>query len=179
MGGDDPAGAAVEQLKGLATLGDIMDRHGLDYWLFGGWAVDFWLGKVTRAHDDVDLAVWRNDYEVIRRVLALAGWRYAPVDNEAIGASFRSGAVLAELTFVVSDDSRMMFIPFPDQPVLWSAVPFGSDRRELRGVSCRTIPLAVLKAGKSVPRADPADAAKDRADFEALTERYRERPPGP
>ena len=174
MGGDEPAGAAEEQLKGLATLGDIMDRHGLDYWLFGGWAVDFWLGTITRAHDDVDLAVWRSDYEVIRRVLALAGWRYAPVDDEAIGASFRSGAVLAELTFVVSDDSRMMFIPFPDQPGLWSAVPFGSDRRELRGVSCRTIPLAVLKAGKSVPREDPADAAKDRADFEALTEHYGE-----
>ena len=104
MGGDEPAGAAEEQLKGLATLGDIMDRHGLDYWLFGGWAVDFWLGTITRAHDDVDLAVWRSDYEVIRRVLALAGWRYAPVNDEAIGAGFRSGAVLAELTFVVSDD---------------------------------------------------------------------------
>jgi hypothetical protein len=56
--------------------------------------------------------------------------------------------------------------------VLWSTVPFGSDRRELRGVSCQTIPLAVLKASKSVPREDPADAAKDRVDFEALAERY-------
>ena len=27
----------------------------------------------------------------------------------------------------------MMFIPFPDQPGLWSAVPFGSDRREVAG----------------------------------------------
>jgi len=168
--GDEPA--AEEQLKALAVLGDIMDRHGLDYWLFGGWAVDFWLGTVTRAHDDVDLAIWRDDYEVISGVLTLAGWRYAPVEDEAIGASFRSGAVLAELTFVISDHSRMMFIPFPDQPVLWSAVPFGSDRRELRGVSCRVIPLAVLKAGKSVPREDPADAAKDRADFEALAKHY-------
>ena len=170
MDGDEPA--AEEQLKALAVLGDIMDRHGLDYWLFGGWAVDFWLGTVTRAHDDVDLAIWRDDYEVISGVLTLAGWRYAPVEDEAIGASFRSGAVLAELTFVISDHSRMMFIPFPDRPALWSAVPFGSDRRELRGVSCRVIPLAVLKAGKSVPREDSADAAKDRADFEALGERY-------
>ena len=68
MGGDEPAATAQEQLKGLAALVDIMDRHGLDYWLFGGWAVDFWLGTVARAHEDVDLAVWRSDYEVIERV---------------------------------------------------------------------------------------------------------------
>jgi GNAT superfamily N-acetyltransferase len=41
---------------------------------------------------------------------------------------------------------------------------------ELRGVCARVIPLALLRAGKSSPRDDPDDAAKDLADYEVLSE---------
>ena len=41
--------------------------------------------------------------------------------------------------------------------------------RELLGVRARVLPLSPLKAGKSSPRDDPEDAAKDRADYEALS----------
>jgi len=36
-------------------------------------------------------------------------------------------------------------------------------------VRARVIPLTLLRAGKSSPRDDLDDAAKDRADFEALS----------
>ena len=123
---------------------------------------------MTRPHDDVDLTVWRDDYPEIRRLLELAAWRYEPVDDEAIGAGFRSGTVLLELTLVVSDDHGQIFIPFPGEPGLWSTEPFGEERGELGGVTCRLVPRAFLLAGKAVLR-DAPDAAKDRADFAALS----------
>ena len=51
---------------------------------------------------------------------------------------------------------------------MWTDEPIGYDKRELQGVATRTIPLALLKTGKSVPREGAAEAAKDRADYEAL-----------
>jgi len=48
------------------------------------------------------------------------------------------------------------------------AAVIGNDRRELCGVNCRTIPLALLRPGKSSPREGAVEAAKDRADSEAL-----------
>lgn len=167
---DEPDRArTAEQLAALTALDELLEHHGLDFWLFGGWAVDFWVGTVTRAHDDVDLAVWRDDYREIRRLLELEGWRYEPVDDEAIGAGFRLGTVLLELTFVVSDADGQIFIPFADEPGLWSTESFGAQRRELDGVTCRIVPRAFLLAGKTVPREDEPDAAKDRADFAVLS----------
>ena len=46
-----------QQLVALAGLHELLHGHAIDYWLFGGWAVDFHVGQVTRSHDDLDLAV--------------------------------------------------------------------------------------------------------------------------
>jgi aminoglycoside-2''-adenylyltransferase len=52
----------TEQLAALARLHEQLERHGIEYWLFGGWAVDFHAGSVTRPHDDLDIAVWQRGY---------------------------------------------------------------------------------------------------------------------
>ena len=41
----------------------------------GGWALDLALGRVTRPHADVDVAVFRDDQAALRS--ALPGWRFA------------------------------------------------------------------------------------------------------
>ena len=46
-----------EQLAALEELHRLLERHRIEYWLFGGWAVDFHTGTVTRPHDDLDMAV--------------------------------------------------------------------------------------------------------------------------
>ena len=72
----------------------------------------------------------------------------------------------------VLDRDDVYSVPGPARAVVSGAVRLGPGRVAGRKLSDH--PLAVLKASKSVPREDPADAAKDRADFEALTERYGE-----
>jgi hypothetical protein len=46
------------QLAALADLDNHFQLHQIAYRLFGGWAVDFHVGQVTRAYGDLDIAVW-------------------------------------------------------------------------------------------------------------------------
>ena len=79
---------AQEQLAALAEIGELLDEAGLDYWLFGGWAVDFHLGAVTREHDDVDFAVWLHDAEAIASLLETHAWRHNPYPDEDGGTGY-------------------------------------------------------------------------------------------
>ena len=170
MTGPNSSAQVREQLVAIGALSSALDGADIEFWLFGGWAVDFWVGSVTRPHEDIDVAAWRRDYESIATVLARAGWRHAPTTNDVVGTRFRFGAVEAEFTFIEPDgnDGGQIVIPFPGKPMVWSTLPFGNHRRELNGVPSRVIPLALLRAGKSVPRDGEIEGAKDRADHAAL-----------
>ena len=158
-----------KQLAAISSFGSILDAAGLDYWLFGGWAVDFWVGAVTRPHDDIDVAAWRKDYDAIRDALVDAGWEHTPTENDVVGTRYTLNAAQVEITFVEQNDAGEIVIPIPDAPIVWTTEPFSEWRRTLDGVIGRVIPLALLKDGKSRPRESPQEAAKDRADREALS----------
>jgi hypothetical protein len=158
-----------EQLSALADVGELLDLSGFDYWLFGGWAVDFHVGTVTRKHDDVDLAVWLHDAEAVGALLQAHAWQHKPHPGEDGGTGYERGSVRVEVTYLASDDTGQILIPLRDGSVLWSEEPLGNEVRELLGVRARVIPLALLRAGKSSRRHDHDEAAKDRADFEALS----------
>ena len=162
-----PHDAGRAQLDAIGRLSETLEDRGIDHWLFGGWAVDFWVGRVTRPHDDIDVAAWHADRDTIADVLTAHGWRQAEADD-GVGARYVSSAVLLEFTFVVADQAGRVLIPFEGGPAVWSETQFGDDRRVLEGARCRTLPLSVLRAGKQVPRTESAEAAKDLADFAAL-----------
>ena len=39
---------------------------GVDWCVVGGWSIDLWLGRETRAHDDLEIAILRDDLAAIR-----------------------------------------------------------------------------------------------------------------
>lgn len=166
---DEPAGKAAEQLGAIESLDQALRAAGLDYWLFGGWAVDFWVGRVTRDHNDIDAAAWRRDYEEIRAVLLAAGWQHTPLVDDVVGTRYRWRSSELELTFVEDRDGTVV-VPFPEREVTWTTEPFGGDERSLSGVRARVIPLELLRNGKRQPREAPAEAVKDVADHAALTD---------
>ncbi len=45
------------------------------WFVCGGWAIDLFLGRVTRGHKDVDIAVARDDQFEARDYLRRRGWR--------------------------------------------------------------------------------------------------------
>jgi hypothetical protein len=160
--------SAEAQLAGLADVVSELEAESIDYWLLGGWAVDFHVGLITREHTDVDLAVLVDDLLRIRELLEDAGWRHAPQPWEDGGTGFERDGVRVELTYVVHLQDGTPAIPFRAGPAAWDVDALGQEVRELAGVRCRLISRAALVRGKSTPRADPDDAARDRADYRAL-----------
>jgi hypothetical protein len=145
----------------------LLTGERIDYWLFGGWAVDFYAGAVTRAHDDIDIAVWLTDHERIAELLRADGWQHAPEHDEDGGTGYERDGVRLELTFLARDD-EIVYVPLRTGRAVWSGDAFGVDVAELDGVRAHVISLEALRRGKSTTRDDAADTAKDRADVLVL-----------
>lgn len=160
---------AARQLGALADVAAQLDEAGIEHWLFGGWAVDFYAGRITRPHFDVDLAVWRDAVPRISAVLEGSGWRHAPEPAEDGGTGYERDAVRIELTFLVRRGDGSVVTPLRDFEAIWPDGAFAGDERELRGVRTRLVSLDALTSGKSSPRDDSGDAAKDQADFDVLS----------
>ncbi|MDQ3893524.1 MAG: hypothetical protein M3292_02490 [Actinomycetota bacterium] len=164
----DPLGS--RQLGALARVDALFERAGLRYWLFGGWAVDFHAGSVTRAHDDVDIAVWLADLPRIAELLEADAWRHAPSHDDDGGTGYERDGVRLELTYLVRDADGRIFTPLRHGRASWSDDALAGDVRTLLGVRSRVVGLAPLMSTKSSPRDDLEEAAKDRADFRALSQ---------
>jgi hypothetical protein len=161
--------SGAEQLAALARVLGLLEQHGIDYWLFGGWAVDFHAGSITRAHDDLDLAVWSNDHDRIAALLAADGWKHAREAGEDGYTGYERGGVRLELAFLARDEGGEVFTPLRNGRGAWPDGAFADDTAELHGVRARVISLSALKADKSDAHEDPAVAAKDRADVAILS----------
>jgi len=79
------------QLAALAELQALLRQHGISYWLFGGWAVDFDAGRVTREHGNLDFAVWTGDRERLAGLLADQGWVHRAEVGEDGYTSYQKG----------------------------------------------------------------------------------------
>ncbi len=50
----------------------LMSGLGAPWWIAGGWAIDLFVGSVTREHADMDIAILRRDQDALARLLD--GW---------------------------------------------------------------------------------------------------------
>ncbi|GAP12612.1 aminoglycoside-2''-adenylyltransferase [Longilinea arvoryzae] len=58
-----------------------MEDNGIEVILDGGWAVDAQLGRVTRRHADLDIAMQHADTPRLRDLLAGRGYSEVPLDD--------------------------------------------------------------------------------------------------
>jgi hypothetical protein len=59
------------------TPQQVAERLGgleIPWWIAGGWALDLFLGRQTRAHNDIEIAIFRGDEEKLRA--HLKGWEH-------------------------------------------------------------------------------------------------------
>lgn len=52
-----------------------MSEIGVEVWIDGGWGVDALLGKQTRSHKDLDIAIQERHVALLREVLLTRGYR--------------------------------------------------------------------------------------------------------
>ena len=65
-------------------LTDMLDGVDVDWCVVGGWAIDLFLGEVTRPHHDLEIAVQREDLAAIRG--HLRGFVFFAVGDGAVRA---------------------------------------------------------------------------------------------
>jgi hypothetical protein len=53
----------------------VMNAFEHPWCVAGGWAIDLWLGRATRAHADVEVAIFRDDQIALRDFLG-PGWKF-------------------------------------------------------------------------------------------------------
>jgi hypothetical protein len=165
--------SAGAQLGTIGWLDALLTEHDLDYWLFGGWAVDFHAGRVTRDHADVDVAVWAADFDRIRALLEAEGWVHTPEPVEDGYVGYERQGVRLELAFLASDEAGTVYTPLAEGRGDWPASSFGDGRVELAGVSAIVVSLTSLIEDKSGTRCDPVAAEKDLADVALLRSLHR------
>ena len=163
-----------EQLSVIGRLDAAFGRAHLDYWLFGGWAVDFHAGVVSRDHDDVDIAVWHTDSAAVRELLTADGWEQAPAVGQDGYETYALEGMHLDVAFLARDRDTV-YTPLRSGRGDWPVGSFGEDVRELEGRRARVVTARSLMIDKSQARDDVASAAKDAADVAVLRARTGQR----
>jgi hypothetical protein len=67
-----------------SRLLELMRSFAAPWWVGGGWALDLWLGRETRTHQDVDLAILRDDQHKLYDTLHRWELYYATTDHRLL-----------------------------------------------------------------------------------------------
>jgi hypothetical protein len=155
-------------LAAISRLDAMFERGGIDYWIFGGWAVDFHAGRVTRDHADIDIAIWHADLDVVHGLLVADGWAHTPAPGHEGYTTYTRDSTQVDLAFLAADDGATPYTPLASGRGDWPPDSFGSDIRELAGTRARVVSLSSLVVDKSEPRDDPETRGKDASDVAVL-----------
>jgi lincosamide nucleotidyltransferase A/C/D/E len=66
----------------LINLYNKLDTLGIEIWIDGGWGIDALLGKQTRPHEDLDIAIQQKDVSKLCKLLEADGYREVKRDNQ-------------------------------------------------------------------------------------------------
>ncbi|MDA5284344.1 nucleotidyltransferase domain-containing protein [Streptomyces sp. NPDC054904] len=144
---------------------------GVEVWLRGGWAMDFWLGRITRGHEDVDWFARSRDAGRLTGPLVARGYEVLRADAQQLDL-VRDGE---EISFALVDrdaDGRVVVAGGP-----WAGSPWPAGMLEeaepgrLGGLECPVIsPAAQIEIKRMTPVWIPGRPRrpKDAADVALL-----------
>ena len=133
---------ATTQLRLIAEIESVLRSARIRFWLRGGWALDFLIGRVTRQHSDIDLVTWRRHASRIERLLLEAGYRVATVTDLAAIHFEKSGQDIG-IAFIANDEDGRIVTPGREfWP--WPQGAFPAAEMRLEGIICRTMSAAAL-----------------------------------
>lgn len=95
----------------------LFNKHGIELTIDGGWGVDALLGRQTRPHDDLDIAVEHKELPKIRALLEARGYRNVPRDdtrdcNFVLGDE--QGRLVDIHSYTFDSEGKIIFgVPYP------------------------------------------------------------------
>ena len=90
----------------------LLEQHGIEVYIDGGWGVDALLGEQTRMHDDLDIALPHRFTPKLRELLETRGYKDVPRDdtrdcNFVLGDD--NGRLLDVHTYTFDEDGKNIF----------------------------------------------------------------------
>ena len=160
--------ATAVQLAPLREIDGAFAAAGIDWWLFGGWAMDAHAGRVTRDHSDIELFVRLEHGDAARTALTRRGFVAPPPVHPDEGQPFLRDGHEVGVWFVTEDAGRSFVTPgrWADWP--WPAGSFDGPRVCLGDLALPAMSVAGLLDMKRGFAAHPHGASlrpKDEADI--------------
>ncbi|MHC0038248.1 nucleotidyltransferase domain-containing protein [Pseudoneobacillus sp. C159] len=135
------------QLRILKELSDLLQSQGVTFWLRGGWAIDFHIGKITREHSDLDLVTLTSNRETLEQLLVATGYQLIPIGK--FQTDFLKNNVDISLVFVnLTEDGRIIANGFPDWE--WQRNALQAEPLRLEGITAHVLSLEQLLEEKLV-----------------------------
>jgi aminoglycoside-2''-adenylyltransferase len=136
------------QLRLIGELTRVLDGEGIGFWLAGGWAVDFHLGRINRAHSDIDLVVNSADGPGLMRLLGDCGYRPRPAEQPEAVVQFERDGYVVEITFITQSPTGATLTPgYEHWP--WNEGSFPLTTVTFGDIRLRAMSVAGLLAQKS------------------------------
>jgi Aminoglycoside-2''-adenylyltransferase len=167
-----PPASGAQQLKLIGEFARIAGSLEVPFWVRGGWAMDFFLGRITRPHEDVDLFVWASDSARLAEALEANGFlelRGPPPERQR---NFACEGVEFHITLLEQAPSGDVFSAAA--PPEWEAWPSGMLETATGRIGALTCPIVSPESLVEVKkkfrewRPDLPERKKDRADIELL-----------
>ncbi|MEU7902905.1 nucleotidyltransferase domain-containing protein [Actinoplanes sp. NPDC049118] len=165
----------------LRAIADIVRVAGAGLWLRGGWAMDFYLGRVTRPHRDIDFLCRATDAGRIVAALRGLGYRDLP-GNAPAGLQHdleTPAGVDVQVTLLGEDADRCPTVPAgPYAGTRWPADLLSGPPGRIGEVSCAIVsPRAQIEIKEMMPVWVPGlrRREKDRRDVARLRAAMAER----
>ncbi|WP_225098361.1 nucleotidyltransferase domain-containing protein [Streptomyces sp. CoH27] len=166
----------------LTLIGQTLEaarRHGIPLWLRGGWAMDFFLGEVTREHGDIDWFAWAKDAAALAGVLTALGHTPVPGPPAGLQLDFAKDGLDSSFTLVDRDAAgRVVVAGGPWAGTAWPDGLLDAGPGRIGDIEAPIVsPLAQIEIKRMMPVWDPSRPrrAKDAADIARLEAALRGR----
>jgi hypothetical protein len=170
-------GLEKDNLEPVSFLHELMTGFERPWFVVGGWAIDLFVGSQSREHDDIEIGIYRNDQQWLRR--HLGAWQFTKVVNGE-SARWNDGELLElpvhELHARSSSPERQLEILLQEESnehwLYRRNAEIGEKKRDVclvsNGIPYLRPDIVLLFKAKNT-------RAKDERDFELVRERLTER----
>ncbi|MBJ7610017.1 MAG: aminoglycoside adenylyltransferase [Candidatus Dormibacteraeota bacterium] len=160
------------QLALIAEVAAVCGALGIDCWLRGGWAMDFYLGRVTREHSDVDWLLWAEDADRLVDALDQREYQRTPEHPADQQLDFVwHGEVVSFALLARNDAGEVVVAGGPHAGKAWPASLLAPTPGQIGEIRCRVIsPEAQIEIKEMMPVWVPERPRrpKDRDDLALL-----------
>jgi len=158
------------EAESVIELYNLLQSNGIEVWIDGGWGIDALLGKQTRPHKDLDIAINHKDKPKLRKLLEERGYKDIARDDTS-DWNFVLGDGEREIdvhTFVFDEKGNNIYgAAYPKQSLTGTGA--------INGESVKCIPPEWVVKFHAGAKYEPK--AKDIQDVNAVCDKFGLKPP--